>query len=62
MRARVQKGDGTDWLVVDRKGNTLRTCQTNSAAWHEADRINKEPVNRSEETADWSFNQKANGQ
>ena len=50
------------WCVYDGKGNQLGAYATNAAAWRAADRLQHEPINKREDTSDWSFRKSAAGE
>jgi len=47
------------WGVFSDDGAALATGLTNSQAWRERDRLMREPLNKSQDTADWAFSMKA---
>ena len=48
--------------VLDESGKIVSRHYSNSAAWRAVDKLNGEAMNRSEDTADWSFSKRANGE
>ncbi len=58
----VRKDIDGQWCVYDGKGNQLGAYATNAAAWRAADRLQHEPINKREDTADWSFRKSAAGE
>ena len=59
MKFSVVHVDGRYWAVEDENNKIVACCGTNSWAWREADRLNSETISKSEETAEWSFNQES---
>ncbi|MEO9230907.1 MAG: hypothetical protein ABI216_18445 [Devosia sp.] len=55
-----QSSDGKWQVVAD--DLVLSEHETNSRAWRAADRAANEPINKREETADWSFRKSAHGE
>lgn len=53
------KHNGLTWCVVDTRGNEVAICQSNADAWRKADLLNRDPLNRKEDVAHWSFRKAA---
>lgn len=49
----VGKGSAGLWEVRDDIGNVLSEHASNAQAWRQADRLNNEAVNKSQDTSDW---------
>ena len=57
----LRNTDGT-WRVENGAGETVATGLTNAAAWRWRDKVAGEPLNKSQDTSDWAFSKKANGE
>lgn len=56
-----KQADGT-WAVVDADGAVLASGMSNAQAWRRLDILSNEPLNKRQETADWSASQMLRGQ
>lgn len=41
------------WAVLDSTGAVISEHETNAQAWRALDRMQNEPINKREDTADW---------
>ena len=55
-----RKPDG-QWAVENADGEVVGLYPSNAAAWRALDRLQNEPINKREDTADWAFRQSGPG-
>lgn len=58
---RVEKQEDGTWSVLDADGAVLASGMSNAQAWRRLDIISNEPLNKRQDTADWSASQTLKG-
>lgn len=61
MALAVKREAGGTWAVFD-GDKRVSGGMTNAEAWRHLDKVSGDPVNRQQESSDWSFNRGASGQ
>lgn len=59
QRMKVERDGERDWKVVSDNGETIEGGLSNAQAWRRFDILSNEPINKRQDTADWSFSQNA---